>query len=344
LRALTLTLKKAVSERAKVERAGVDASEAQAGLETAQNRISAADRVVADLMAMGGLTEEIGLSPAISASARFAALDSTRDGLLKDIAEIGAGRTMDELAADVDAISADEAAGELISIAERQLELGADREDVGRILRESELAHDRAATTTVAVDAQQQVKEVEASLLDAAERHVTATAAAAVLRWLIGKHRAANQGPLIARAGALFQEMSRASFVGLSLNYGDDDQPRIVGVRPSGELVEVDGMSEGTRDQLFLALRLASIDERSATGMPLICDDILITADGPRSASMLQALASVSKRTQVIVFTHHEHIVELARDTIGENGFLLHRLETGDFSVTSQDHVARLTS
>lgn len=112
------------------------------------------------------------------------------------------------------------------------------------------------------------MKEVEASLLDAAERHVTAAATAAVLRWLIGKHRAASQGPLIARAGSLFRGMTRESFAGLGLDYGDDDQPRIVGLRPSGERVGVEGMSEGTRDQLYLALRLASIDERSAGECP----------------------------------------------------------------------------
>jgi uncharacterized protein YhaN len=344
VRALALALKSAVAERAKVERAREDGQESQAGIEAAENRVSAAEAVVAGLMAIGELKEEADLFPAIAASARFAALDLERKTLLRDLAEIGAGRSIEELAGDMEAISAEEAAGELAAIADRQLELGAEREDVGRVIRESELAHDKAATTTVAANAQQQVKEVEASLLDAAEHYIAAAGAAAVLRWLMGKYRAANQGPVIARAGSLFQEMTKRSFDGLALDYGEDDQPRIVGVRGSGERVGVDGMSEGTRDQLYLALRLASIDERSATGVPLICDDILITADGPRSAAMLGALASISMRTQVIVFTHHDHIVDLARETIGGNGFLLHRLEAASFPIISAAQPAGLSA
>lgn len=327
VRGLGLTLKSALAEQLKVERAREDTLAAEAGIRESEDRAVAANTVVAELLAVGRLAEEASLLPAITASARSVGLNSARQTVLRDLTEISGGRSFEDLAEDVAATSAEEAVAELASIADRQLEIGAEREAVGRVLRESELAHDSAATGTLAADAQQRVKEVEASLLDAAERHVTAAATAAVLRWLIGKHRAASQGPLIARAGSLFRGMTRESFAGLGLDYGDDDQPRIVGLRPSGERVGVEGMSEGTRDQLYLALRLASIDERAAGGMPLICDDILITADEPRSASMLSALGSISKRTQVIVFTHHEHIVELARRTIGEDGFQLHRLE-----------------
>jgi hypothetical protein len=38
-------------------------------------------------------------------------------------------------------------------------------------------------------------------------------------------------------------------------------------------------------------------------------------------------------RTQVFLFTHHEHRVELCRHTLGEGRFQLHRLDAGTAEV-----------
>jgi uncharacterized protein YhaN len=46
--------------------------------------------------------------------------------------------------------------------------------------------------------------------------------------------------------------------------------------------------------------------------MPFVVDDILIKFDNDRAAAALQALAELSQKTQVIFFTHHRHLVELA--------------------------------
>jgi len=73
-------------------------------------------------------------------------------------------------------------------------------------------------------------------------------------------------------------------------------------------------MSDGTADQLYLALRLAGIEHYldGNEPMPFIVDDILIKFDNRRAAAALQALAEISAKTQVIFFTHHRHLVELA--------------------------------
>jgi len=74
-------------------------------------------------------------------------------------------------------------------------------------------------------------------------------------------------------------------------------------------------MSSGTRDQLFLALRLATLEWRLDANepMPFIVDDILINFDDERSKATLKALADLSKKNQVILFTHHTQIVEDAK-------------------------------
>jgi uncharacterized protein YhaN len=74
-------------------------------------------------------------------------------------------------------------------------------------------------------------------------------------------------------------------------------------------------MSSGTRDQLYLALRLASLEKfmEGSEPMPFIVDDILVDFDDERSESALIALSQIAKKTQVIMFTHHSRVVEQAR-------------------------------
>jgi uncharacterized protein YhaN len=44
----------------------------------------------------------------------------------------------------------------------------------------------------------------------------------------------------------------------------------------------------------------------------VILDDILINSDDERSSVALDIFAEFSKQTQVLLFTHHRHLAELA--------------------------------
>jgi uncharacterized protein YhaN len=188
------------------------------------------------------------------------------------------------------------------------------------------------ATATAAADAQQDAVAIGAAMADAAERHVEAATAAALLRWVIDRHRATAQAPLIERAGAMFAQGTAGAFTGLVLDYADDDdRPLIKGLRSDATRIGVDVMSEGTRDQLYLALRLGAISSRGGSqALPVVCDDLLITADDGRAGEMLRVLAAASKGNQIILFSHHEHIVDVvdvAEAAVGKDGFRLHRIE-----------------
>ncbi len=61
--------------------------------------------------------------------------------------------------------------------------------------------------------------------------------------------------------------------------------------------------------------------------MPLILDDILVNFDDERAAATLEVLTEVAQRTQVLFFTHHQHLIEIARNTLPANAFTLHRLD-----------------
>ena len=90
----------------------------------------------------------------------------------------------------------------------------------------------------------------------------------------------------------------------------------LVGVTAGGTFKGVEAMSSGTRDQLYLALRLATIEWRlqSHPPMPFIADDLLINFDDDRSKATLRTLATLAEQNQVILFTHHREIVRQAGD------------------------------
>ena len=66
----------------------------------------------------------------------------------------------------------------------------------------------------------------------------------------------------------------------------------------------MEGMSDGTTDQLYLALRLASLETylKNNEPIPFIVDDILMRLDDRRAMAALQVLAELSTKTQVIFF------------------------------------------
>jgi len=99
----------------------------------------------------------------------------------------------------------------------------------------------------------------------------------------------------------------------------NEDKPIIAGVDMDGSTKQASAMSEGTRDQLYLALKLAAVEDyiERAEPMPFIADDLFVNFDDTRTSQALNALHELSRRCQVVLFTHHSHLVEIARSTIG---------------------------
>lgn len=129
----------------------------------------------------------------------------------------------------------------------------------------------------------------------------------------VARIRDEQPDPLLLRAGGFFQKATLGRFSGIVTELDDKGEPVVVGVRVNGEPVSVDAMSDGTRDQLFLSFRLASVKKycEEAEPIPFIVDDILVHFDDERSLAALELLAELGKKTQVLLFTHHSKISEL---------------------------------
>lgn len=142
----------------------------------------------------------------------------------------------------------------------------------------------------------------------------------ALLQEAVRRFKERSQAPMLKAASSYFAQITGGEFEGL-VNDDSQDRPVIAARRPEGQggaLLTVDAMSEGTADQLYLALRLAALDLQRQRGvdLPVILDDVLMTSDDSRAICIFKALQQFSKAGQVIVFTHHRHLCDLARSCI----------------------------
>lgn len=93
---------------------------------------------------------------------------------------------------------------------------------------------------------------------------------------------------------------------------------KLVGIQPNGTPVPVEMMSTGTMGQLYFALRVAGYRgfARDLGPLPMVLDDIMETFDDGRARAALKLCADIGRSGQAIIFTHHAHLVDLARETI----------------------------
>ena len=249
-------------------------------------------------------------------SADYLQIKAAINTVEQEILETGEGVPIAELEAEAEGIDPDILLAkikELSNLIEDELE--PKRTDLaeakGREEKELELMDggDHAAALA------DQANIILAGIRSNVERYVQAKLASRILRNRIECYRKENQGPLVKRASEHFSTLTLGSFDALMTDFNERDEPILAGIRSGGERVYVEGMSSGTRDQLYLALRLASLEKyvESAEPMPFIVDDVLVDFDDARSQVALNALAELAEKIQVILFTHHSQVVKQSK-------------------------------
>jgi uncharacterized protein YhaN len=149
----------------------------------------------------------------------------------------------------------------------------------------------------------------------------------ALLKESLNRFRERAQAPMVAAASTYFSLMTGGRYERLEADE-EGDKPVLRAVQEDGTRKGIEAMSDGTADQLYLALRLAALDLRRASHphMPLLLDDVLITSDDERATNVLRALARFAEGGQVMIFTHHRHLIDVARAALGEQALVVHTL------------------
>lgn len=128
-------------------------------------------------------------------------------------------------------------------------------------------------------------------------------------------------------AGDIFADVTGGAYSGIAAL----EDGAFAAVNRAGERRDPESqLSRGTREQLYLALRLAYVQNHAsrAESLPLIMDDILVNFDPERARAMAGVLAAFSGRNQLLFFTCHPDQAEMLVSAAGQKPCPLPRLFT----------------
>lgn len=275
--------------------------------------------LVQPLLEAADVQDVDGLREAINRSDEYRKLKENLASIVKTLDQQGDGLPIEVIEeecrdVDIDALRAGEEATEAeLRVLREQLEEAIRAHTVAQNDYKAIRGDDTAARAAA------DCEEAKAAMQDAVERYVRVRTSGMLLRWVVDRYRKEKQGPLLKKASELFRVLTRNSFERLEVTFDEPDSMHLTGVRPDGEVVAVPGLSTGTEDQLFLALRVAAVEDylERAEALPFVADDLFINFDPERSVAGYEVLGQLAERTQVLFFTHHEHLVDLALKNLG---------------------------
>ena len=261
-------------------------------------------------------------------SDRARKLDASIEETRRQILELGVGATVDALREQTDDVDLDALPGHIAETQRQLAEVEAERsaltEDIGG--RKSQLAHmdGGPAAAEAAARGQEQLARVR----ELARQYARFRLAAHLLECEIEHYRKANQGPLLKRAEEHFAQFTLGLYERLSVDYHRDGRPHLLAVRNDGTQVPPQVLSDGERDQLYLALRIAGLERHLDSNQPLpfVADDVFVNFDDERAAAGFKVLGTLSQRTQVVFFTHHARLRDVAREALSDGLLALHEL------------------
>jgi len=283
-------------------------------------------KLTAALDSLAALMEETGasdideLTRAIERSRAVRALRASVADTETAIKSAGDGKGLEELLASLEGVDPD-------SLAARTQTLSSELADLNAVVDAAAAAYGDARSAFAsleqeggsAVGAATDADHARAELAVLSEQYILKRAETVTLRWAIEQYRERHQDPMLLRASQLFSTLTIGRYAALRIDT-DAGAPRLLGMRDDGRtVVEVGAMSEGTTDQLFLALRLAAVEQLVASGirLPFLADDLFVNFDNERSEAGFRVLAELAKSTQVLFFTHHPHLASIARSVVG---------------------------
>lgn len=160
---------------------------------------------------------------------------------------------------------------------------------------------------------QQTIESKRGQLRDHVQRYASLVMAEKMLDNALERFQRENQPRVLEETRQLFLQMTEGEHVDIRHAAGDSFWL----IDKHGTQRKPDQLSRGTREQLYLALRLAYVRmycEKNEP-LPLVMDDVLVNFDQRRAAQTLAALHTLSQELQIIFLTCHAPTVQLVERT-----------------------------
>lgn len=183
----------------------------------------------------------------------------------------------------------------------------------------TEIARQSASGVHDRVSLEERLEEIESELGELAARRDALKCAVDILTEAITEYRKDYLPRLEAEITDLFSGIVGERYN--RIHFTKRLEPLVDG--PDRANILTASLSAGTRDQLYLAMRLAFARQLSrGEALPLVLDDPFVNFDEARLDAVHRILRSVSEEQQIILFTHDrrlagwgDHLIEL--DQVG---------------------------
>ncbi len=157
----------------------------------------------------------------------------------------------------------------------------------------------------------QDLESTRSQLRDTVDRWVPLVLARTFMRQAMERFEREHQPQMLIDVARLLRAMTLGRYIEISRKL--DEQGSLQVRQMDGQLKEPHQLSTGTREQLYLAIRLAYVLHycREAEPLPIVMDDVLVNFDDSRAAETLQTLLGISQDVQIILLTCHRNTVDL---------------------------------
>ncbi|NBW86984.1 MAG: hypothetical protein EBR23_09195 [Planctomycetia bacterium] len=161
---------------------------------------------------------------------------------------------------------------------------------------------------------QAELAQVEERLAEQVERRRLLDRAQSYLEETRAAVARDHQPPVLREASRWLSRLTAGRYPSITTAI---DEARLDVHESDGTVWSPERLSRGTREQVFLALRLALIRDlgRHDVSLPLVMDDALVNFDDTRARAAAQVLveflAEQSADRQMLVLTCHEHVARI---------------------------------
>lgn len=318
-------IRAAQTAREQTARLGAELERRKKELEQIVERVETSEAELAALMRTVGARDRVELRTLAERARQGRELERQIEDIERQLLLAGGGQSLPDLLAATRGATQAELLARSAEIKEELDRADEQHQDLSGEVSALAAGLDSFAGSEAAEQAQT-VALLGSELREQARRYARLRIGALVLRREIERYRAEHQGPVLKRATALFPVLTLGRYTGLRVGM---EERTLTAVRSDGREVSVGELSEGTRYQLYLALRLASLErylERNPA-LPLVLDDVLIHFDDDRASAAFRILGELAERTQILFFTHHARDLELSRQAVANGKIFCHELD-----------------
>jgi uncharacterized protein YhaN len=240
------------------------------------------------------------------------------DRLHRDFSQIAANENRSQFEAELAAADTDSL---VLALQEAEQELFSLEEQYTQAVEQAALAKRNVEE----IEQRQQVNELSqtlesnrAELRDAVARWAPLVLAESMLTQAIARFERENQPDMLRDVGLFFAKLTSGRYTGLRKKL--DENRSLVLSQANGKDKGPHQLSTGTREQLYLAIRLAYAQHycRDNEPLPIIMDDVLVNFDDQRRDAALECLIELSQDIQIIFLTCHQDTTQWIKSRLTE--------------------------